>query len=116
MMYNKYGAKKCECLYGHCHDSKKEAERCNELHLLQKAGAIKNLEVQKRFQLIPPRKYNRMPNERGWDYIADFTYEENGILIVEDTKGYKTKDYIAKRKAFKDKYCFENDSIMFVEI
>lgn len=114
-MYNKYGAQKSVCCQGHKHDSKKEAERCNELHLLQRAGAITNLEVQKRFCLIPPRKYNRMPNERGWDYIADFAYNENGKLIVEDTKGYKTKDYIAKRKAFKDKYCFENEDILFIE-
>ena len=31
-------------------------------------------------------------------YIADFTYVENGEKIVEDTKGFKTKDYIIKRK------------------
>lgn len=43
---NKYGAKKASCLYGHTHDSRKEARRCNELHLLQKAGAIKDLEAQ----------------------------------------------------------------------
>ena len=114
-MYNKYGNAKTICYNGHKHDSKKEAERCNELHLLLKAKRISDLEIQKKFVLIPPRKYNRMSNERGWDYIADFVYKENGILIVEDTKGYKTKDYIAKRKAFKDKYCFENDDILFIE-
>lgn len=114
-MYNKYGAKKAICLHGHNHDSKKEANRCDELHLLQKAKVISNLEVQKRFCLIPPRKYNRMPNERGWDYIADFAYNENGKLVVEDTKGYKTQEYIAKRKAFKDKYCYNNEGIIFIE-
>ena len=31
-------------------------------------------------------------------YVADFVYEENGKQVVEDTKGYKTKDYILKRK------------------
>ena len=31
-------------------------------------------------------------------YVADFVYKENGKTIVEDTKGFKTKDYIIKRK------------------
>jgi hypothetical protein len=36
--------------------------------------------------------------EKECSYIADFVYEENGIEVVEDTKGIKTKDYIIKRK------------------
>lgn len=114
-MYNKYGAKKSCCHYGHKHDSKRESERCEELHLLQRAHAITNLQVQKKYTLIPPRKYNKMPNERGVEYIADFVYEENGMLVVEDCKGYRTKDYIIKRKMFKDKYCAGNENIIFIE-
>lgn len=113
-MYNKYGASKTLCFKGHKHDSKKEAARCDELHLLLKAKIISNLEVQKKFVLIPPRKYNSMKNEQGINYIADFVYEENGILVVEDCKGYKTKEYIMKRKMFKDKYCTD-ENIVFIE-
>ena len=36
--------------------------------------------------------------ERECAYIADFVYTENGKIVVEDTKGLRTKDYIIKRK------------------
>jgi len=37
--------------------------------------------------------------ERACDYVADFVYmNKDGQKVVEDTKGYKTKDYIIKRK------------------
>lgn len=31
-------------------------------------------------------------------YIADFVYHEDGMQVVEDTKGVRTADYIIKRK------------------
>ena len=108
---NKYRAKKANCLYGHTHDSRKEARRCNELHLLQKAGAIKGLEVQKRFELLPMMRYPGMPTERRVDYVADFVYIEDGKIVIEDTKGYRTKDYILKRKMLKYRYCLEGKAI-----
>ena len=38
--------------------------------------------------------------ERECSYVADFVYHDahTGELIVEDTKGVRTKDYIIKRK------------------
>ena len=37
--------------------------------------------------------------ERAVSYIADFVYtDENGKTVVEDAKGFRTKDYIIKRK------------------
>ena len=38
--------------------------------------------------------------ERECAYIADFVYfdSQSGQITVEDTKGFKTKDYIIKRK------------------
>lgn len=106
-MYNKYHAKKTKCVHGHIHDSKKEALRCAELHMLMWEGSIKNLILQKEYVLVPARKYPDMPSERKLSYVADFVYIDTatGKLIVEDTKGYRTKDYIMKRKLFKDKYC-----------
>ena len=68
----KYHSKKAKCNQGHIHDSKKEAARCDELMLLEKSGKIKNLRQQVRFELIPPAKYDDMPNERACVYIADF--------------------------------------------
>lgn len=36
--------------------------------------------------------------ERECSYRADFEYTEDGETIVEDVKGFKTKEYIIKRK------------------
>ena len=36
--------------------------------------------------------------ERPVRYVADFVYLENGIEVVEDCKGVRTKEYVIKRK------------------
>jgi hypothetical protein len=38
------------------------------------------------------------------EYVADFMYLENGVIIVEDVKGMKTSDYKIKRKLFIHQY------------
>lgn len=98
---NKYNAKKVVTDVGRF-DSKKEANRFFELDNMQKQGLIKNLECQKRFELVPKTK-----DERAVFYVADFVYEENGQKIAEDVKSQITKKnptYILKRKLFKYKY------------
>lgn len=79
-------------------DSKREAKRYTELKLLEKAGQIQGLELQKEYVLIPSQKINGKVAERAVKYKADFVYTENGKTVVEDTKGMRTKDYIIKRK------------------
>jgi hypothetical protein len=79
-------------------DSKKEARRHSELLLLEWSGAIQGLQRQVKFELIPSQRYDGKVIERPCSYVADFVYRENGKLVVEDTKGLKTKDYIIKRK------------------
>ena len=95
-------------------DSKKELCRYKELLLLKEAGEIQNLQTQVKFVLIPTQRdtstevYKKGVNkgklkpgkviEKECCYIADFVYSENGKMIVEDTKGVKTKEYIIKRK------------------
>ena len=110
-MKNKYYNKKCVA-NGIVFDSHKEARRYQELMLLERAGVIKNLRMQEPFVLIPSQyeTYERFGKngqrlkdgtrliERECTYIADFVYVEDGKLVVEDTKGIKTKDYIIKRK------------------
>jgi hypothetical protein len=110
-MKNKYYAKKT-MFNGIEFDSRKEARRYSELLLLQRAGAIRDLELQKKFVLIPAqyetyerygKKGQRLQDgqrlvEKECAYLADFVYKEDGKTIVEDTKGIKTKDYIIKRK------------------
>lgn len=83
---------------GITYDSVKEYSRHQELLLLERAGAIQGLKRQVRFELIPSQRYDGKVVERPVYYIADFVYEENGQRVVEDTKGYRTKDYILKRK------------------
>ena len=96
-MKNKYGAKKIT-IDGITFDSRREASRYRELKLLERAGVIKGLELQKEFELVPTQKRNGKVIERPVKYKADFWYIENGKPVVEDTKGFKTKEYIIKRK------------------
>lgn len=79
-------------------DSRKEANRYCELKLLQRAGQIQNLVLQKEFELLPKQEVDGKVVERAVKYRADFTYEENGKTVVEDTKGVRTPEYILKRK------------------
>lgn len=89
-------------------DSVKERDRFIALSLLEKAGEISNLQRQVEYMLIPSQfgmvpdeKTGRMKRvclERACTYKADFTYMENGQLVVEDSKGFRTPDYRIKRK------------------
>ena len=111
---NKYLNRKVT-INGETFDSKKEYKRYCELSLLQRAGAITDLQRQVKFVLIPAQyeTYERYSKdgkrlkdgqkciERECAYIADFVYKENGKTVVEDTKGMRTKDYIIKRKLFR---------------
>ena len=106
---SKYNSKKT-VVNGIVFDSRKEAKRYSELLLLERAGVIKNLELQKSFELIPTQ-YEVLPNgkkgkciERAVTYKADFVYNENEKMVVEDTKGFRTDKYIIKRKLMLYKY------------
>lgn len=90
--------------------SKREARRYRDLVLLAKAGEITDLRMQVKYQLIPAQrepdtigpKGGRRPGkliEHEVSYVADFVYrDKDGNEIVEDTKGFRTKEYIIKRK------------------
>lgn len=79
-------------------DSIKECQRYCELKLMQRAGLISGLQMQVPFELIPSQRIDGKVVERAVNYIADFVYQQNGLKVVEDTKGMRTKDYIIKRK------------------
>lgn len=108
MARNKYRSRKTT-VDGIEFDSEKEANRYRELVLLEKAGLIQNLQRQVKFVLIPAQYEPDTIGKRGGVkrgkliereccYVADFSYTDNGKQVVEDTKGFKTKDYIIKRK------------------
>lgn len=98
---NKYKNKKV-LVNGIEFDSQKEATRYWELWLMEQNGYIKDLKTQVKYVLIPTQK-GETRTERPVSYIADFVYYDNEKKkeIVEDTKGYKTKEYIIKRKLMK---------------
>lgn len=79
-------------------DSEKELIRYQQLRLLQRAGEISDLQRQVRYELIPAQCSTGGHKERSVVYIADHVYQENGATVVEDAKGYRTADYIIKRK------------------
>ena len=109
-MKNKYHSKKVE-INGIVFDSIKEAKRWAKLSLLETAGAISDLKRQVKFVLIPTQREPDTVGARGGikkgkviekecAYIADFVYKDLTLneTVVEDTKGFRTKDYIIKRK------------------
>lgn len=89
---NKYRNRKQE-FCGELFDSKRELKRWQELRLLERSGAISNLQRQVSFPLLPKQE-----GERAVTYKADFVYLQNGQQVVEDVKGVKTPAYILKRK------------------
>lgn len=95
---SKYNAQKTT-VDGITYDSRKEAQRAQELRLMLKAGIISNLREQVPYELIPAQKneYGKVV-ERAVIYKADFVYDEKGKTVVEDTKGVRTKEYVIKRK------------------
>ena len=92
-------------------DSKAEAERYQELVLLQKSGVISNLKLQPTFELIPTFKKNGK-TYRKTVYKADFSYFDNytELTLVEDVKGVKTPVYKIKKKLFE--YLYKDYTIL----
>lgn len=82
---NKYRNRKT-VVDGITFDSVKEASRYQELRLMERAGAIRDLKRQVRIEIVP--KTNRFRNA---EYIADFAYAnaKTGQTVYEDVKGYR---------------------------
>lgn len=81
-------------------DSQKEAKRYKELLMLSRGRRIQDLQCQVSFDLIPAQKINGRTH-RKIRYIADFVYTEDGNQVVEDVKGYRTKEYALKKRMMK---------------
>lgn len=99
---NKFNAVK-EVIDGIKFDSKTEARRYRELKLLERAGKIRDLEVQPVFILVKSVKYkNAKSRKPAMKYTADFRYYdiEKDEVVVEDVKSKATAketDYIMRR-------------------
>lgn len=98
--WSKYGAEKARCRHGHEHASRREAQRCAELHLLERSGAISDLEQQPQFWFVINGRQVKHPNGRRVGYRADFAYSENGKRIIEEVKGFAAADWVLRRAIF----------------
>ena len=89
---NKFGAKKTQV--GDIRfDSKKEANRWMELQLLERGGEISNLRRQVRIPLIGQHRPLYTRTGRKMVMTVDFAYIEDGIEVLEDSKGAWTRDF-----------------------
>ncbi len=97
-MPSKYGNVKSDCGM-HTHDSKRERDRCLELQLMERAGAISDLVNQPKYDLI-------VDGTKIAYYKADFEYTdmETGKRITEDVKGMRTAIYRRSKKHMKAQY------------
>lgn len=82
---------------GHHFPSRREANRYAELKLMERAGLIAELKLQVPF----PITINTQVVTR---YVADFTYKQDGKIVVEDCKGFKTDTFKLKAKMVKAQY------------
>jgi hypothetical protein len=96
MTRHKFNAVKTE-RDGITFSSKKEARRYDELKLLEKAGEVIFFLRQIPFHL-----------PGGVKYVCDFqVFWRDGSVTFEDTKGYKTDMYKAKKKQVEALYPIE---------
>lgn len=100
---NKYRNKKT-IIDGIKFDSIAEGRRYKELKLLEKGKYITDLELQPKFELQAKFTNAKGEHVRAITYKADFSYIENGKIIVEDVKGVITKEFAIKKKLFEYKY------------
>lgn len=85
---------------GITHDSKTEADRWEELKLMQRAGEICGLKRQVSIGLIGrdgPIMTDSGKQQRV--YKADFVYVDNalGVTVIEDRKGHETEVFNLKK-------------------
>lgn len=95
MTYYKFSNRPTRCRQNVMHQSMAESRRCDELHLMQSGGLIRDLKAhpQERFRLD-------VNGTHICDYMADFTYEDcaTGERICEDVKGQRTREYELKKR------------------
>lgn len=98
---SKFGNQRTE-VDGIWFDSAKEAARYSTLRLMERAGLIRGLRLQVSFEL-------NAGGSHSLKYIADFVYLdcETGLQVVEDAKGFRTREYLKKKRLMKKVYNIE---------
>lgn len=82
--------------------SKREAARYQDLRMLEQAGEITGLELQKKYPLF-------VEGTLVCNYVADFVYvdKKTNRTITEDCKGFRTPLYKLKKKLMQAIYFIE---------
>jgi hypothetical protein len=94
----KYASEKTVDPAGEKFDSRKEARRWAQLKQMAAAGQIHDLKRQVSFVLAPSVKLDGEPRKKpAIRYFADYTYIQDGQLVVEDTKSRPTRKLAAYR-------------------
>lgn len=91
---SKYSSKSCKCNSGHWHHSRGEAQHCNRLALLVKAGQIKEYDTQKKFKMEINGKHICC------HYVDFWVTGASGRQWVEEFKGCATAEWKLKHKLF----------------
>lgn len=84
-MNSKYRSRKVQ-VDGLAFDSQAEANRYGELLMLAQAGQIADLRTRPRWTLQPAFSSPDGRKVRAITYEADFSYQDDGRLVVEDVK------------------------------
>lgn len=109
---SKYNSRKME-VNGIVFDSQKEGNYYCQLLMLERAGVVTDIRLQVPFVLQPKYTKNDGTKCRAITYRADFVVDyADGHTEVVDVKGFRTKEYILKRKMLEYKY----PDIKFVEV
>lgn len=89
---SKFNNRICE-YNGNKFDSKRELDRYLELLICERAGEIRDIELQPRFRI-------EINGVKICDYYADFRYYDirKKRCVVEDVKGMRTDIYRIKKK------------------
>ena len=111
----KYRNRRTICGQMHSHPSMREAQRCDELYILAKQRIISSLRQQPQF-ILQPKFELRGKKFRAIIYRADFSYFDNEKqkYVVEDSKGFRTKDYVLKSKILQF-MMKDRDDFLFME-
>lgn len=108
----KYHNKKIKTADG-TFDSKYEYEEWCRLKLLERGGAIRNLMRQVPYILIPTIR-TTAGTLKQITYYADFVYEENDANVIYEVKGFKTKEYLIKKRLLIQQYVIDKGYV-FIE-
>ncbi len=101
---SKYGNRKVVTATGLKFDSAAEFNRFVVLDDKQAYGEISDLKLQPEFEILPSFSYLGKEHYRAIKYRADFSYTENGRMVVEDVKGFATEAFKIKAKLFRYRY------------